>query len=59
VPLKVGEVIELLERDGQRLAGPTGSHRHYLHPVKPGRPGIACSAPSDSIDVTLLDPAAV
>jgi hypothetical protein len=58
VPLKVGEVIELLERmDGG-------------WPEPPGRTGTPCilsslagqglpvPAPSDSVDVTLLDPAA-
>ena len=36
MPLTVDEVIKILERDGWRLVRTTGSHRHYLHPVKPG-----------------------
>jgi predicted RNA binding protein YcfA (HicA-like mRNA interferase family) len=41
VPPKVDEIIKLLERDGWRLARTTGSHRHYVHPVKPGLVTVA------------------
>ena len=41
VPLKIGEVIKLLERDGWVLVRTTGSHRHYGHPVKPGLVTVA------------------
>jgi predicted RNA binding protein YcfA (HicA-like mRNA interferase family) len=41
VPLKIGEVITLLERDGWVLLRTTGSHRHYGHPVKPGLVTVA------------------
>jgi predicted RNA binding protein YcfA (HicA-like mRNA interferase family) len=41
VPLKIAEVIELLERDGWLLVRTTGSHRHYGHPVKPGLVTVA------------------
>jgi predicted RNA binding protein YcfA (HicA-like mRNA interferase family) len=36
VPLKIKEVIRLLEADGWRLKRTTGSHRHFTHPSKPG-----------------------
>jgi predicted RNA binding protein YcfA (HicA-like mRNA interferase family) len=36
VPLKVREIIKLIEADGWRLARTTGSHRHYVHDSKPG-----------------------
>ena len=36
MPLKVGEIIKLIEADGWRLCRTTGSHRHYVHPSKPG-----------------------
>ncbi len=43
VPLQVGEVISLLERDGWRWARSAGSRRHYVHPVKPGLVTVAGS----------------
>jgi predicted RNA binding protein YcfA (HicA-like mRNA interferase family) len=36
VPLKVGEIIKLIEADGWRLDRVRGSHRHYRHPTRPG-----------------------
>jgi predicted RNA binding protein YcfA (HicA-like mRNA interferase family) len=36
MPLKIKEVIRLLEADGWRLKRTTGSHRHFTHPEKPG-----------------------
>lgn len=35
MPMKVGEVIRLLERDGWALLRTSGSHRHDTHPSKP------------------------
>jgi len=35
VPLKISEIIVLLERDGRRLKRVSGSHRHFTHPGKP------------------------
>jgi predicted RNA binding protein YcfA (HicA-like mRNA interferase family) len=35
-PVKVREVIKLLEEDGWILARTTGSHRQFKHPSKPG-----------------------
>jgi predicted RNA binding protein YcfA (HicA-like mRNA interferase family) len=36
MPLKVSEMIKLIEADGWRLLRVRGSHRHYVHPTKPG-----------------------
>lgn len=36
MPLKVSEIIKLIEADGWRLLRTTGSHRHYVHPTKSG-----------------------
>lgn len=36
MPLKVNEIIKLIEADGWRLLRTTGSHRHYVHRSKPG-----------------------
>jgi hypothetical protein len=57
VPPKVGEVIELLERDGRRLARTTGSHRaRASSQAWPGRDHLFPRR--DSVDVTMLDGAA-
>ena len=37
MPMKVREVIRLLEADGWFLVTTRGSHRQYKHPKKPGR----------------------
>jgi predicted RNA binding protein YcfA (HicA-like mRNA interferase family) len=34
---KVKEVVKRLTKDGWIYIGTTGSHRHFRHPVKPGR----------------------
>ena len=36
MPLKIRELVRLLERDGWRLVRTRGSHRQYKHPEKPG-----------------------
>lgn len=41
VPLKVSEIIKLVETDGWRLLRQKGSHRQYIHPTKPGKVTIA------------------
>jgi predicted RNA binding protein YcfA (HicA-like mRNA interferase family) len=41
VPLKISEIILLLERDGWKLKRITGSHRHFTHPAKPGLVNVA------------------
>ena len=34
--MKVKEMMAIIERDGWQLRGFTGSHRQYVHAVKPG-----------------------
>lgn len=41
MPLKLGEIIKLIETDGWYLAATRGSHRQYKHPSKPGRVTVA------------------
>jgi len=41
VPLKVSEIIKLIEADGCYLVATRGSHRQYEHPDKPGRVTVA------------------
>ena len=41
VPMKISEVIRLLEADGWVLKRIRGSHRHYVHPTKPGLVTVA------------------
>jgi hypothetical protein len=39
VPLKVGEIIKVIETDGWYLIATRESRRQYKHPDKPGRRG--------------------
>lgn len=41
MPLKVGEIIKLIEADGWYLVAIEGSHRQFRHPSKPGRVTVA------------------
>ncbi len=41
MPLKVREVIRMIESDGWVLVATRGSHQQYKHPTKPGRVTIA------------------
>jgi predicted RNA binding protein YcfA (HicA-like mRNA interferase family) len=41
MPMKISEMIRLLEADGWRLKRVTGSHRHYAHPQKSGLVTVA------------------
>jgi predicted RNA binding protein YcfA (HicA-like mRNA interferase family) len=41
VPLKVSEMIKIIEADGWYLECVTGSHRQFRHAVKPGTTTIA------------------
>jgi len=41
VPLKVREIIKLIEADGWYLVATVGSHQQYKHSLKPGRVTIA------------------
>jgi predicted RNA binding protein YcfA (HicA-like mRNA interferase family) len=39
--MKFRDVIEMIERDGWKLARTKGSHRQYRHPEKPGTVTVA------------------
>jgi predicted RNA binding protein YcfA (HicA-like mRNA interferase family) len=39
--LKIRDIIKLIEADGWLFIVQEGSHRHYKHPVKPGKVTIA------------------
>ncbi|MCY4174706.1 MAG: type II toxin-antitoxin system HicA family toxin, partial [Acidimicrobiaceae bacterium] len=41
VPKTAREAIRVVERDGWYYVGTKGSHRHFRHPVKPGKVTIA------------------
>lgn len=41
MPMKVKDVIKLIQKDGWYLAAQEGSHRQYKHPLKKGRVTIA------------------
>ena len=41
VPMKISEIIHLLEQDGWVLKRTTGSHRHFTHPTKHGLVTVA------------------
>jgi len=41
LPMKVRDVIRMIEADGWYLVATRGSHRQYKHAVKPGRVTIA------------------
>jgi len=40
-PMKISEIIRLLEQDGWVLNRTAGSHRHFSHPVKSGLVTVA------------------
>jgi predicted RNA binding protein YcfA (HicA-like mRNA interferase family) len=44
--MKIGDVLDLLKRDGWYLVATKGSHRQFKHPAKPGRVTVA-GKPSD------------
>ncbi|MBX3677354.1 MAG: type II toxin-antitoxin system HicA family toxin [Rhodocyclaceae bacterium] len=46
--MKIGEVLDLLKRDGWYLAATKGSHRQFKHSDKPGRVTVA-GKPSDDL----------
>lgn len=39
--MKISEIIVLLQRDGWELKRMSGSHRHFVHPVKSGLVTVA------------------
>jgi len=60
MPMKIKEIVRLLEADGWRLKTVTGSHRHFTHPCKPGLVTVA-GKPSatlkDKTEASILRPA--
>ncbi|GHH59776.1 addiction module toxin, HicA family [Lentzea cavernae] len=47
MPLKVSEIVKLLEADGWYLVRTKGSHRQFHHPSKPGTVTIAGKPSTD------------
>jgi predicted RNA binding protein YcfA (HicA-like mRNA interferase family) len=47
--LRVREVIKLLEADGWVQVKTRGSHRHYKHPIKPGKVTVP-GHPADTLN---------
>jgi predicted RNA binding protein YcfA (HicA-like mRNA interferase family) len=47
-PMKVRDIVKMLEKDGWYIAATKGSHRQYKHPVKSGRVTIA-GHPNDDL----------
>ena len=43
MPLKPREMERILRADGWIFKSQTGSHRHYVHPTKPGKVTIPFS----------------
>jgi predicted RNA binding protein YcfA (HicA-like mRNA interferase family) len=41
MPMKVREIIKLIEDDGWYLVRTRGSHRQFKHPAKPGKATVA------------------
>lgn len=37
MPVKPAEMERIILKDGWIFKSQTGSHRHYVHPVKPGK----------------------
>ena len=52
-PVKVREVIRLLEVDGWRLVTTEGSHRQFKHPTKVGRVTVSGNLGDDMPKGTL------
>ncbi len=48
VPVKVSEVLRLLQQDGWHLVATRGSHRQFKHLTKPGRVTVP-GKPSDDL----------
>jgi predicted RNA binding protein YcfA (HicA-like mRNA interferase family) len=47
MPIKVGEMIKIIEADGWYLVRIKGSHRQYKHPAKPGNVTVAGKTSTD------------
>ncbi len=53
--MKVREVIKLIENDGWVLARQRGSHRQFIHAIKPGRVTVAGNLGADVRPGTLAN----
>ncbi|MBU0751720.1 MAG: type II toxin-antitoxin system HicA family toxin [Gammaproteobacteria bacterium] len=51
--MKVGEILERLQRDGWYLVVTRGSHRQFKHPSKSGRVTVAGKSSDDLAPGTL------
>ena len=51
--MKIGDVLDLLKRDGWYLVATKGSHRQFKHPAKPGRVTVAGKSSDDLAPGTL------
>lgn len=47
MPVKVSEMLRILEADGWFLARTKGSHRQFKHPTKPGTVTLAGKPSTD------------
>lgn len=60
MPRKVGQIIELIQRDGWVQVAQRGSHRQFKHPTKPGRvtiPGKPSRDLSPGLERSILNQA--
>lgn len=48
MPMKVSQMLKIIEADGWFLVVVRGSHRQYKHPTRPGRTTVA-GKPSDTL----------
>lgn len=53
MPMKVREVIKMIEKDGWYQVTQVGSHRQYKHSIKSGRVTIAGKLSDDVSPATL------
>ena len=49
----IGDVLDLLKRDGWYLVATKGSHHQFKHPAKPGRVTVAGKSSDDLAPGTL------
>jgi predicted RNA binding protein YcfA (HicA-like mRNA interferase family) len=47
--MKIRDLLKLIESDGWLLRNQEGSHRQFVHPVKPGKVTVA-GHPSAEVD---------
>lgn len=52
--MKIRDLIKLVEKDGWKYMYTSGSHRHFKHPVKPGKVTIPGHPSDDATPGTLV-----